>query len=120
MNTVSIFPIASPGGPTEFHAVAGQVRSTGSTAGKALDALSEQLTPSEFNTLVVVQHMQPDELFTQQQQQRLGELMQRWRDARDGEGSISDEEQSELARLIDLELDASGRRAAKIEADLRP
>ena len=118
MNTISIFPVPVSGDSTLFHAVAGQKRSTGQTAGLALDALSVQLSADELRTLVVVQHMQPDDLFTAEQQTRLGELMDQWREARDGTATCSEEEQRELNRLIELELKASGERAKLIKDEL--
>ena len=61
--------------------------------------------------LVVIQNLRPDSLFTASQQQRLGELMSRWRMARDSGGSLVEEEQAELQSLIDEELNAARRRA---------
>ena len=44
-----------------------------------MDALAAQLDQSEAGTLIVVQQMRPDRFFTADQQQRLDELMVRWR-----------------------------------------
>ena len=118
MTTVSIFPIPSPGDSVVYHAVAGQSRSVGATAGQALDAVSALLSPDELRTLVVVQHMQPDRLFTAKQQERLAELMDRWRRARAGEGSFSEQERAELDDLVEQELQASGERAKRIGEQL--
>lgn len=100
-----------------FRAVAGNKSSFGKTAGEAIDALDEKLASDERNTVVFVQDFQPDEFFNAEQQQRLAFLMNEWRAARDENRELEPDEQTELAKLIDEELDASGRRAEKL-ADL--
>ena len=59
-------------------------------------------------------HDNPDEFFTAEQQAELGDLMDRWRAARDQSGSFSPQEQARLDALINEELVASGKRAAKL------
>jgi Spy/CpxP family protein refolding chaperone len=56
--------------------------------------------------------MRPDAYFTDAQRQRLGELMARWRTARDGGVALSAEEQAELDALIEAEVRAAADRAA--------
>ena len=82
MTKVAILPVPSETGDISYCAVAGDKRSQGKTAGEALDALTPQLSVAESGTLIIVQNLSPDRFFTEEQQQRLGELMARWRDAR--------------------------------------
>ena len=53
----------------------------------------------------------PDSLFGAREIKRLGELMQKWRIARDNGRELDDAESSELNRLIDLEFEASAQRS---------
>ena len=111
MTTVAIVPEPNSSGQVAFRAIAGTQHSSGRTAGEALDALTPLLPPDETSTLVIVQHLRPDALFTAQQQQRLGELMGKWRAARDTGGVLSADEQAELEKLIEAELEAATQRA---------
>ena len=97
-----------------FRAISGAKSSYGKTVGEAVDALTEQLAPDEQNTVVYVQDFQPDEFFTDKQQQKLAALMTKWRDARDDSRQLPPDEQAELEKLIDEELDGSTRRAEKL------
>ena len=105
-------------GDIMYRAVAGTRQAVARTAGGALDALTAQLPPEESGTLVVVHNHRPDQFFTAQQQQRLGELMQRWRSARDEGQSLPAAEQAELTALVEAEVRASGERAAAALAGL--
>ena len=118
MMKVTILPVTTDQGSTSYHAIAGKKQSAGATAGAALDALTEQLSSDETSTLVIVQNFRPDHFFTAAHQQRLDELMQRWRAARDSGTSFPAPEQSELASLVDRELDAATRRAAALADDV--
>lgn len=62
--------------------------------------------------MVIVQPMQPDAFFDAAEQRRLGELMERWRTARDGNHDFPANEQEELERLVEAELRASAARTA--------
>ena len=53
-----------------------------------------------------------DRFFTTSDRQRLQELMQRWRAARDVGSALPEDEQRELEVLVDAEIRAAGRRAA--------
>lgn len=114
MTTIAIFPDNPPHSPAGFRAVAGDVQSSGATVGQALDALRTQLSGPEQTTLVVVQPMRPDELFTAMQQQRLAELLSRWRAARDAGNSLPPDEQAELDALIEAELRAATERSTAL------
>jgi response regulator of citrate/malate metabolism len=58
--------------------------------------------------------MRPDELFTAEQQQRLAELLARWRAARDTGASLPPQEQAELDALVQAELRAATERSAAL------
>ena len=110
MTTVAIVPIMDARGEKAYRAVAGNRRSTGKTAGQALDALTAQLEPAEVGGPLFVQSFQPDAWFTAAQQQRLAELMEGWRTARDRGEPFPPDRQAELERLIEAELTAAQRR----------
>jgi hypothetical protein len=111
MTAITILPEKIGAGETTYRAVAGKRESVGRSAGEALDALTSQLSEDEAGMLVVIQNLRPDAFFTAAQQQRLEELMSRWRIARDRGDSLAAEEQVELESLVDAELDAARRRA---------
>lgn len=114
MMKVAIMPVLTLHGTTSYHAIAGHKQSAGVTAGAALDALTAQLPADETGTLIIVQTFRPDTFFTAAHQQRLADLMARWRSAHAHETSLPVHEQAELETLIDLELDAATRRAAAL------
>jgi hypothetical protein len=111
-------PIITDHGNRSYHAIAGTKQSFGATAGAALDALTAQLSGDETNTLVIVQSFRPDQFFAATQQQRLEQLMDRWRTARDHGIQLPAQEQAELESLIELELQASAQRAAMLAHDI--
>src|SRR4051812_14599616 len=114
MTTIEIMP-DRPGSPTTtYRAVAGTKQSSGQSAGQALDALTAQLSEEEAGTLLVVQHHRPDRFFTSAQQQRLEELMTRWRTARDSNATLAPDEQTELDALVAAELDAATQRTRSL------
>lgn len=118
MTTVAIVPVQTRTGGRGFQAVAGRRMAAGDTAGQALDALTEQFPEVESESLLVVQQFRSDRFFNEQQQQRLSELMGRWRESRDAGGQWSAEDQAELESLIDDELQASGQRAQEVARGL--
>jgi len=101
-----------------YRAVGGAHQAIAKTVGAALDALTAQLPAEETGTIVIVQNHRPDQFFTAQQQRRLGQLMERWRGARDAGTSLSAAEQAELDELVEAEVEASGKRAAAALAGL--
>src|SRR6516164_6622986 len=119
MTTIAIVPDNPQDSPTGFRAIARDKQSSRATVGQAIDASREQLGGPEQTTLVVVQPMQPDELFTAAQQQRLAELLTRWRAARDAGTSLPSQEQAELEALVEAELRAAGERSAVLVRQLR-
>ena len=58
--------------------------------------------------------MQADHFFSDDQRRRLGELMEKWRAARDEARALPPDEQAELESLIDAEVRAAGERARAI------
>jgi hypothetical protein len=120
MTTIAIVPDNPQAGTPQFRAVAGNLQSVGATVGQALDALTAQLGGPEETTLVVVQPMRPDALFTAAQQQRLAELMARWRAARDAGSALPPPEQAELDALVEAELRAAAARSAALARQLAP
>ncbi len=120
MTTVAILPENAGSAGTTYRAVAGKKHGVGRTAGEALDALTAQLSDEETGTLIIVQNLRPDRFFTAQQEQRLEELMARWRAARDRQTSLSPDEQTELDSLVQAELQAATQRAAALVRELAP
>jgi len=118
MTKVAILPVPSEKGVVSYLAVAGDKHSQGSTVGEALDALTPQLSIDEAGTLIIVQSLRPDRLFNAEQQNRLANLMERWRVARDRGETLPVAEQSELETLVEAELHAAGRRAAVLGDEL--
>lgn len=118
MTTIAILPEKIEGNGTTYRAVAGKIQSSGKTAGEALDALTEQLSEDESSLLVIVQSFRPDQFFTAEQQQRLGELMQSWREARDEGSDLPSDEQAELESLIEVEIEAAKQRAEAALSEL--
>lgn len=120
MTTIAIIPDNPQDSPASFRAVAGEAQSSGATVGQALDALRTQLGEPEQTMLVVVQPMRPDKLFTAAQQQRLVELMDQWRAARDAGASLPPQEQAELNALVEAELRAAAERSSALVRELPP
>ena len=112
MTTVLILPNNQNG--KHYRAVSGEKESFGETVGEAIDAMAEELELMGRNAVVYVQDFRPDEFFTEPQQRRLTELMQKWREARDEGEMLALDEQTELEKLIEDELVGSGKRAEKL------
>ena len=118
MTTISIIPENPGASETIWRAAAGGKESLGRTAGEALDALTAQLDEETSGTLVIVQRFRPDQFFTAEQQQRLTELMSRWRTARDMGKTLPPDEQAELEALVEAQLEGSAQRAEAMLRDL--
>lgn len=91
----------------------------GKTAGEALDGLTTGIDKSRNGMFIVYEQWQPDEFFTIAQQKRLSELMARWRTARDAGRTLATEEQKELEKLVEVELEASAKRAKKVAREMK-
>jgi hypothetical protein len=98
---------------TNFRAINGNNTSVGETIGQALDSLSKHIS-LEKNSIIYIQDFEPDEFFAAEQQQRMSELMTKWRELRDANLALSTDEQKELEQLVELELIGSAKRTAKI------
>lgn len=118
MTTITILPESIGKDEITYRAIAGVMQSEGRTAGEALDALAKQLSEDASGTLVIVQNLRPDVFFTAKQQQRLSYLMARWREARDNNNALPPDEQSELQRLVEAELQAVAKRAESAISEL--
>ncbi len=97
-----------------FHAMAGEKRGRGRTAGEALDALSAQLPKDESGTLVIVQSMASDRFFVEEPRRRLEQLMALKREALALGRALSSEEEADLERLVDAETRATTARAVAL------
>jgi hypothetical protein len=88
--------------------------SFGKTVGEAVDSLTSQFENGDDETLYIVQRFSPDEFFTAEQQKRLSELMSELHAAQDRGAQLAPEEREELEKLIEAELEGSGRRTEKL------
>ena len=118
MTTVAILPVSDASGERIYRAVAGDKQSTGKTAGEALDALTALLEGDEFSTLLIIQSFRADWFFSAEQQQRLSDLMNLWRTARDEGQTLPPEQQAELDSLVEAELKAATARTAALVQQL--
>lgn len=114
MTKIAILPEPSESGAVTYRAIAGARNCVGRTAGEALDSLTAALPAEESGTLVVVQHRHPDRFFTAAQQERLQQLMARWRAARAAGTTLPAADQVELDALIEAEVQAASERAAAL------
>lgn len=117
MSSVVILPVTNEQGAVTFRAISNLGQSEGATAGQALDALRQQSPAQAGSTLVVLQPFEADEYFTESQRTRLGELMDRWRAARDSGSMFPSAEQDELQSLTEAEFQAATRRTARMLKD---
>lgn len=111
METITIISEAPGVDETIWHATSNGKQSVGKTAGEALDNLTDLLDHDVSGAMVVVQPMQPDRFFTAEQQNRLEELMARWRDVRDAGDRLPQAEQAELESLVAVQLEGAAQRA---------
>jgi hypothetical protein len=114
MATITVFPDDPRAATPPYRAVAGDKQATGPTVGQAIDGLRAELGGPPETTLVIVQPMAPDDLFTADQRDRLAALMAGWRAARDGGPPLPAADQAELDALVEAEVRAAGERAARL------
>ncbi len=119
MTTISILGIPDDAGILSYEAVCGDRSGSGKTPGEALDAVASQLCELKSNTLVVLQNNIPDTFFDEQQRNRLAELMDLWRHAKENDEELPKELLAELEGLAQAEVWAAGERA-KSMADSLP
>jgi hypothetical protein len=60
-----------------------------------------------------------DRFFTNEQRQRLEDLMGMWRAARDASSQLPPEQQAELESLVEAQLEGAARRAEAMLADIQ-
>ena len=117
MTTIEIVPEVNPG-QTLYRAICGSQQATGSTPGQALDQMEQVLATQKeaqsSETLVIVQRFRPDNLFTEQQQTRLQELMGQFQEGIATGETLSTQQQQELESLVEAELEATIKRAVRI------
>jgi hypothetical protein len=100
--------------PLVYQAQSGTHTAKGSTIGIALDALLAQLDDRSMDssgTLVLLQRFHPDSFFNTAQQNRIAELMDKWRNARDNGQTLPQKEQQELETLVQTEVIGMAQRA---------
>lgn len=114
MATITVLPDDPQAATPPYRAVAGDKQVVGPTVGQAIDGLRAVLGGPPETTLVIVQPMTPDALFTAEQRDRLAALMARWRAARDSGTPLPPDEQAELDSLVEAEVRAAGERAARL------
>jgi hypothetical protein len=120
MATITVIPDDPRSTSAPYRAVAGDKQAVGATAGEAIDGLKAKLGNPQGTTLVIIQEMSPDALFTAEQRDRLAELMAMWRAARDAGNHLASEEQCELDAFVEAEVRAAGERAAQLLRPFRP
>jgi hypothetical protein len=98
--------------PRRYRATLGDRHALGATVGEALDGLTPDLESE--TSLVVIRSTKPDRYFTAAQQQRLADLMARWRAARDAGSEFPSADQTELESLVVAELRGATDRAAAL------
>ena len=118
MTTITIFPERRKEHTTVFSAITKEREATGSTAGEALDKLTEQLSEEETGTIAIVQQFRPDRFFSAAQRERLNELSELRRATRQAAQNLTPAEQTELEQLVDEEVRAATERARAILHDL--
>jgi hypothetical protein len=114
MTRVTILPLPTKDGDISYHALAGDKESIGRTAGEALDSLTSQLSNDEKGTMIIVKNHKPDQFFGAEQQERLAQLMNDWREARDQGSEFPNDKYLELRALVDAELEATAERATAL------
>ena len=117
MTSISISTITDATGNQQYHASAGDKQSIGTTIGEAIDAVVAQLTEASQEFVLIPRSTQPDDFFTTEQQQRLGVLMEEWRQVRDTNERFPEAKQKELDALVEAELRASGHRLSALMSD---
>ncbi|NEO87304.1 MAG: hypothetical protein F6J87_24045 [Spirulina sp. SIO3F2] len=107
MTAVAILPITNPDGQTTYQAISGNLSAIGKTAGEALDALNDQRSDPSASPYLTFWSLHSDRFFPAAQQNRLAQLMEQWRTARDQDQTLQIAQQTELEDLVDAELEAA-------------
>lgn len=94
------------------------MQSTAHTGGLARDALTVQVQTHEQGNITTMENSTPDAIFTVEQQQRLEQLMNRWRNAREAGQRLIPKVQTELEDLMAAEVRGASQRAACLDQEL--
>jgi len=100
-----------------YRALCRDRQAVGNTPGAALDAMERLVAANSENgdgTVVIVQRFRPDAFFTNQQQARLQELMNRFHKASETNQELAPNDRQELETLVDAEWHAAIKRADTI------
>jgi hypothetical protein len=119
MQTISIFQESGNRKKPSYRAIQGQQQAKGKTPGQALDSLERLAKDQEENSLVILQRFGTDTFFSQQQQERLQDLMSQLQEAINDDASLTQSERAELEQLIDIEWAGAIARAAAIIAQTK-
>jgi hypothetical protein len=115
MTTIEIIREQADKQNAVYRAICGEQQAAGVTPGEALDALEQLLATRgaghDAGTVIIVQRFRPDAFFTEQQQARLRELMDRFHAARDSGQELPPEQKQELEALVHAEWQAAIQRA---------
>lgn len=116
--TIEIYRETGERKKATYRAVRGRQQAEGKTAGQALDSLEKILISAgeSANSLIILQRFQADAFFTEDQQQRLQELMSQFHDTLANDGTLSPDERRELEQLVDTEWIAAIARTANMVA----
>lgn len=123
MSTIEIIQERSNAESAIYRARFRDWQTVGATPGTALDAIERLAAASHENgdgTVVIVQRFRPDAFFTEKQQKRLQELMERFHAAMASGKELAVEECLELETLVDAEWHATIGRAAEILQATQP
>jgi len=112
MAVIAVTPETNETGEIVYRAVEGDRYSIGRTPGQALDALGSEVTGADNGTFLVSRLGTPDRFFTYTQQERLADLMSRWKSPQQGEAGLTPDEFAELEDLVQAELQATIDRTA--------
>ena len=96
-----------------FRAIAGKNHSFGRTMGEALDALISKEGVNIDSSTILIQRFAPDAYFTQNQYDRMKELLGR-------RSILTESENNELILLIDTELEATVARTDAFVNGMNP
>jgi hypothetical protein len=101
-----------------YRAICGEQQAAGITPGEALDALEQLLATrsqeADAGTVIILQRFRPDAFFTEEQQTRLRELMDRFHTAGESGQELSPGEKQELEALVHTEWQAAIERAEAV------
>ncbi len=121
MTTIEIIQEQADTQDAFYRAICGEQQAAGVTPGEALDALERLLATrgeaQEGGAVIILQRFRPDAFFTEEQQNRLRELMDQFRVARDAGRELPTEQKQELEALVQTEWQAAIKRAEVLHSE---